>query len=105
MPKDHHRKEAITGLYRYHTATLPPCQANERYHIRGERESSCIILSVTALGVASFIRDGFVGCIVVCNCFAGCVLCLTAWLPLWWIDGTTIAAVLFARPGSPMEED
>ncbi|GFV13129.1 hypothetical protein TNCV_4070691 [Trichonephila clavipes] len=31
-------------------------------------------------------------------------MCLTAWLPLGWIDGTTTAAVLFARPGSPMKE-
>ncbi|GFU57299.1 hypothetical protein TNCV_3634851 [Trichonephila clavipes] len=31
--------------------------------------------------------------------------CKTAWLHLWWIHGTTTAAVLLAWPGSPMKED
>ncbi|GFW60632.1 hypothetical protein TNCV_569781 [Trichonephila clavipes] len=71
-------------------------KANGRYHIRGERVSSCVI----------FECDGFVWVASSCvTAFVGCVMCLTAWLPLRWIDGAATAAVLFARPGSPMKED
>ncbi|GFY26194.1 hypothetical protein TNCV_355101 [Trichonephila clavipes] len=47
-----------------------------------------------AVWVASFVRDGFVGCAIMCDDFMGCVMCLMALLPLRWIDGVTTAAVL-----------
>ncbi|GFU89633.1 hypothetical protein TNCV_4599451 [Trichonephila clavipes] len=41
---------------------------------------------------------------MMCDSFVGCAMCLMAWLHLRWIDGTMTAAVLYARPGSPMKE-
>ncbi|GFT16852.1 hypothetical protein TNCV_1334301 [Trichonephila clavipes] len=55
--------------------------------------SFCVILSATALWVASFVRDGFVGCVITCDVF------LPAWLRLQWIEGATTAAAVWHCQG------
>ncbi|GFV04359.1 hypothetical protein TNCV_919801 [Trichonephila clavipes] len=56
------------SISRPHTTLLPVTRRmkNEIYHIRFERVSSGVTLCATGLWVASFVRDGFESCVVVC---------------------------------------